>query len=510
MSSVAELEREVEATRCKLRELEMQLSDARERLASDNASGNQQVCSSTCAEASAAPVDGKGHSDMPIKAFVSSANSLTKDDIERFSRQMILEDIGAVGMERIRCGRVLLVGAGGLGSTIALFLAAAGVGELCIVDFDLVELSNLHRQVIHTTERVGLPKAESAARSCRALNPEIKVRTVAVPFSPANAEQLVSNFDVVVDGTDNVSARYVVNDAAARQRRPLVSGSALRWEGQLSVYCSGETVPCYRCLFPSPPPPAATGSCNNTGVAGPVPGCIGCLQALETLKLLSGAGDVLAGRMLLFDGLRMRVRIVSLRKRQINCPACGEGEMKRKHVPLHQLAAERPEYAVAPCDSGIATSARLLPEAARISPQEFHTRREQENGELKKFITLDVRTRVQFDMAHLPHSVSLPLPQLQEWKRDGVLASEWRRFISAHLSGDETEVDVFVLCRRGVTSVAATQLLLPLQHCGVEADGMHGEPPTFAGCESVHFRFMNVDGGLNAYHTQVDSDFPFY
>ncbi|CBH17141.1 molybdopterin synthase sulphurylase protein,putative [Trypanosoma brucei gambiense DAL972] len=505
MNVLEDLEAQVATARLKLHELEERLHEERNRV---NSCGADVLTSS-----GPSSIDNSGGSTAgETPPFVSSSGSLTKSDVERFSRQIVLEDIGAKGMDRIRRGRVLLVGAGGLGSTAALYLVAAGVGELCIVDFDTVEHSNLHRQIIHNTMRVGMSKAESAVQSCLALNPRAKIRAITAPFTPANAEELVRGCDVVVDGSDNVATRYLINDAAARYRRPLVSGSALRWEGQLSVYCGGLSCPCYRCLFPTPPPASAVGSCNDTGVVGPVPGCIGCLQATEALKLLAGAGDVLEGRLLLLDALRMQLRVVRLRGRQKDCPACGEAAKLNVGKSLQQLAAERPEYVMPSCASGALRSANMLPAEANVAPSVyFSVLQKLLRGERMSWMTLDVRPKEQYDMAHLPHSVSLPLKQLEMWKRDGVLQNEWEKFVNSVPCASRGPMDVYVICRRGISSVKAMQVLLPLQEwcpksCGTDVDGkaaIHQNP-------GKRFRFINVDGGLNRYHREVDRNFPFY
>ncbi|RNF17969.1 putative ubiquitin activating enzyme [Trypanosoma conorhini] len=490
MEDATALELEVAATRRRLQELERRLSESRGAAAPQAVTDGGHVAR-------------KENVGGMWKSFVSAAESLTKADVERYSRQMMVEGVGATGMERIRRGRVLLVGAGGLGSTIALFLAAAGVGELQIVDFDVVELSNLHRQVIHTTDRVGWKKVQSAASACNAINPDTVVVPLPLMFDASNAEDLVRDCDVVVDGTDNVAARYLINDAAARQQKPVVSGSAMRWDGQLSVY-GYNGGPCLRCLFPVPPPLEAVGSCNDTGVMGPVPGCIGSLQAMEVLKILAQAGDVLSGRMLVFDGLRFRMRVVQLRGRQASCPACGDAADNSSG--LQQLLAERPEYIGASCVSGSALSAQRLLAEARSSPKELFAclQRAGASAAANGLILLDVRVRQQYDMAHLPTAVSLPLTQLKKWQLDGVLREEWDRFASCHLPGTDGCVTVFVLCRRGVWSAEATQILLSLEpHCGA-GDGGGVDAAT------RRYRFLNVDGGLNRYHQEADNSFPFY
>lgn len=442
-------------------------------------------------------------------SFVSVAPSLTQDDIERFSRQILLEEIGAKGMERIKAGRVVCVGAGGLGSTIALYLTAAGVGRLTLVDFDVVEASNLHRQVIHTTDRIGQLKVESARQACLAINHSADIRVVPEAFSLNNAERLVQDCDVVVDGSDNVATRYLVNDATMQAGKTLVSGCAMRWDGQLSVYGHGGG-PCYRCLFPQPPPPAAVGSCNDTGVMGPVPGMIGCLQALEVLKILAGAGEPLSGRMLLFDGLRMRMRVVQLRGKQSSCSACG------KTTVSHSQATDHPEYIPQSC--AVSSSRALISPTLCSSPQEFATQwlyaPQRATTSDTWVLCVDVRTPTQYDMAHLPGAHSLPLGTLRQWKRNAELPARWLAFLTATITADikqrsitaQWEEDlqlekcyVFLICRRGVASAQTVQLLQSI--CS---------PTVAIGPFSLAVALRSVDGGLNAYSRQVDKLFPYY
>ncbi|KAF8298562.1 molybdopterin synthase sulfurylase-like protein [Trypanosoma cruzi] len=492
MDETTELEAEVEATRRKLRELERRLSERRRTLPLQATSENDHM-------------KDKYPSDV-LAPFVCAAASLTKADVERFSRQMMVDGIGASGMERIRRGRVLLVGAGGLGSTIALFLAASGVGELRIVDFDVVELSNLHRQVIHATDRIGWKKVDSAASACRALNPDTMVYPLDVAFDPFNAEDLVRDCDLVVDGTDNVAARYLINDVAVRHEKPVVSGSAMRWDGQLSVY-GYDGGPCLRCLFPVPPPREAVGSCNDTGVMGPVPGFIGCLQAMEVLKVLAKAGDVLSGRMLIFDGLRFHMRVVNLRGRQKTCLVCGDASDKSRG--LHELVAERPEYIAVSCVSGSALSAQLLPTEARISPKDVFAYLQHIGHSTTTCMILDVRSKEQYEMAHLPTAVLLPLLQLKKWQLDGVLWNEWERFVSCHISTTDDCVTVFVVCRRGIKSTEAVKIFLSTeQRCETLDDGRTDATKPFT--SRRRYRFINMEGGLNRYHHEVDNKFPFY
>jgi len=248
--------------------------------------------------------------------------ALSNEEILRYARHLVLPEVGLTGQARIKAARVLCVGAGGLGSPLLLYLGAAGVGTLGIVDFDVVDLSNLQRQVIHGTPDVGRKKLASAADRLRAVNPQVQVRPFEARLTSQNAMEILRDFDVVVDGTDNFATRYLVNDACVLTGKPNVHGAVFRFEGQASVF-SAPGGPCYRCLYPEPPPPGTVPSCAEGGVLGILPGLVGLIQATETLKLLLGKGEPLVGRLLLVDALAMRFREVKVRKDPA-CPVCGE------------------------------------------------------------------------------------------------------------------------------------------------------------------------------------------
>ncbi len=245
----------------------------------------------------------------------------TEDQIRRYSRHIVLKEVGGRGQRKLLDSSVLIVGAGGLGSPVALYLGAAGVGRIGIVDFDQVDLSNLQRQILHTSCDVGRPKVESAVERLAMLNPEVKVVPHAEPLSPANALALLSQYDLVVNGSDNFPTRYLVNDACVFSNKPLVDGSILRFEGHVTVFLPGRG--CYRCLFPAPPPPGLMPNCQEAGVLGVLCGVIGSLQGLEALKLLLGIGEPLAGRLLWIDGLSLEIRSLKVR-RDPACPICGD------------------------------------------------------------------------------------------------------------------------------------------------------------------------------------------
>jgi adenylyltransferase/sulfurtransferase len=246
---------------------------------------------------------------------------LSNDEIRRYSRHLLLPEVGMEGQRRLKSARVLCIGAGGLGSPVAMYLTAAGVGTLGLVDFDTVDYSNLQRQILHSTFDVGRPKLESAVQTLHALNPEIRLETHEVTLSSANALSILAGYDCVIDGTDNFPTRYLINDACVILGKPNICGSVFRFEGQVSVFATREG-PCYRCLYPEPPPAGLVPSCAEGGVLGVLPGFIGTIQATETIKLIVGAGTPLIGRLLLFDALAMRLREVKLRK-DADCPVCG-------------------------------------------------------------------------------------------------------------------------------------------------------------------------------------------
>lgn len=254
---------------------------------------------------------------------------LSHEEIKRYGRHLIMPEVGLSGQKKIKAASVLLVGAGGLGSPAAMYLAAAGVGRIGIVDFDTVDFSNLQRQIIHSTDDVGKPKLHSARERIVSINPHVEVETYETSLTSENALEILGEYDVIVDGTDNFPTRYLVNDACVLLGKPNVYGSIFRFEGQASVF-HAERGPCYRCVYAEPPPPGLVPSCAEGGVLGVLPGIIGTIQATEALKLILGEGDPLIGRLLLFDAMKMRFRELRLRKNQ-ECPICGD------HPTIHQL-----------------------------------------------------------------------------------------------------------------------------------------------------------------------------
>jgi thiazole biosynthesis adenylyltransferase ThiF len=262
----------------------------------------------------------------------------TEEQIKRYARHIILPEVGGKGQEKLLNSKVLVIGAGGLGSPAILYLAAAGVGTIGIVDFDVVDFSNLQRQVIHNTERVGTPKVESARKTVEMLNPDVKVITYNTRISKENIMDIIKDYDVVLDGTDNFPTRFLINDACYFAGKPLVSAAMLRFEGQVSVFDfrNKENSPCYRCLFPEPPPPGLVPSCQEAGILGSIGGIMGCIQATEAIKLILGIGEPLVGKLLIMDALSMDFRKVKLRK-DPNCPLCGEKPVIKELIEYEQV-----------------------------------------------------------------------------------------------------------------------------------------------------------------------------
>ncbi|MDX2194724.1 MAG: molybdopterin-synthase adenylyltransferase MoeB [Gemmatimonadales bacterium] len=350
--------------------------------------------------------------------------TLSPPELRRYARHLILPEIGPEGQTRLAAARVLLVGAGGLGSPAALYLAAAGVGTLTIADGDAVDDTNLQRQVLHGTAAVGRPKVASAAERLRDLNPHVRVVPLAERLTAATARALVAAHDVVLDGSDNFPTRYLLNDACVLERRPLVYGSILRFEGQLALFATPGG-PCYRCLFADPPPPELVPSCADAGVVGALPGVIGAMQALEAIKLLCGIGTSLAGRLLLFDGLAARWREIAVR-RDPGCPACGDTPTISALIDYERFCGVSPAAPVA------------APDDAEIEPAELAGRLAR--GEQPQLV--DVREPWEFAIAHLPGATLIPLGEL------------------AARSGEvDPRRPVVTICHHGVRSLTARAIL---------------------------------------------------
>jgi sulfur-carrier protein adenylyltransferase/sulfurtransferase len=362
-----------------------------------------------------------------------AAVELTPDDFQRYSRHLILPEVGVDGQRKLKAGRVLLIGAGGLGSPAALYLAAAGVGTIGLVDFDAVDVSNLQRQILHGTPDVGRSKLVSAREHLSALNPALDIQTYETALSSANALELFRDYDVIVDGTDNFQTRYLVNDACVLTGKPNAYGSIFRFEGQASVFAV-KGGPCYRCLYPEPPPPGLVPSCAEGGVLGVLPGVIGTIQATETIKLLLGAETTLVGRLLLYDAWRMRFRELKLR-RDPECPVCGDHPTVKELIDYDQFCGLAP-----PSTAGSASQSGF--------PAEWETTVE----DLKRRIDakddvfiLDVRERNEYQICRIPGSTLIPLGELTARIADVQAAAGSR--------------DIVVHCKMGGRSAKAVRLL---------------------------------------------------
>jgi len=324
---------------------------------------------------------------------------LSPDDLARYSRHLLLPELKAVGQRRIKAARVLCIGAGGLSSPASLYLAAAGVGRIGFVDFDQVDLSNLQRQVLYGTNDVGRKKLEAATGRIRELNPHIEVVSHDCRFSSENAEEVIAPYDVVVDGSDNFPTRYLSNDVCVFARKPNVYGSVFRFEGQASVFAPCLGGPCYRCLFPEPPPPGAAPSCAEAGVLGVLPGIIGLVQATEALKLITGEGEPLIGRLLHFDALKMKFREFKLR-RDPECPVCGEHPTIFQPIDYDRFCGSQPE-------NGTMESDGVVPS---LSVQEL--KQKMDAGE--SLLLIDVREPWEYDIAQIKGSKLIPLGELED------------------------------------------------------------------------------------------------
>jgi adenylyltransferase/sulfurtransferase len=384
---------------------------------------------------------------------LNGGDTLSNEEVLRYSRHLILPDVGVDGQRKLKAGRILLIGAGGLGSPLALYLAAAGVGTLGLVDFDVVDVSNLQRQVLHGTKDIGRPKLESARERIHDVNPHVHVEPYETRLTSENALDIIRDYDVVIDGTDNFATRYLTNDACVLLGKPNVYGSIFRFEGQASVFALEEG-PCYRCLFPEPPPPGLVPSCAEGGVLGVLPGLVGTIQATEGIKLILGVGESLVGRLLLIDALTMRFRTVRLRK-DPNCPACGTHEITEL-IDYDQFCGVAPEVTVA--------STNEIPE---ITPTELADRiRRGDDIDL-----IDVREPHELNIARIPNVRLIPLGTLAE-----------------ALPSLDSSREAVVICRTGARSGRAVQQL--------RAAGFR--------------RVWNLAGGIHRWADEVDPKLPKY
>jgi molybdopterin/thiamine biosynthesis adenylyltransferase/rhodanese-related sulfurtransferase/molybdopterin converting factor small subunit len=380
---------------------------------------------------------------------------LTNDEIKRYSRHLIMPEVGVEGQRKLKASKVLCIGAGGLGSPAAMYLTAAGVGTLGIVDFDVVDFSNLQRQILHGTPDVGRSKLASAKDRLQALNPNVEIVTHEVAISSENALKLFEPYDVIVDGTDNFPTRYLVNDACVLTGKPNAYGSIFRFEGQASVFATKDG-PCYRCLYPEPPPPGLVPSCAEGGVLGVLPGIIGVIQATETIKLILGAGEPLIGRFLIFDALRMKFRELKLRK-DPDCPVCGTHPTVTALIDYEQFCGVRPA----------AAEATPLNTATEITSVELKQRLDR--GDRLKIV--DVREPNEYQINRIPGSELIPLGDVPKRVNE--------------LNPDD---EIVVHCKSGVRSAKAADFL-----------------------RSVGFkRVLNLKGGILDWVDKVDPSQPKY
>jgi len=379
---------------------------------------------------------------------------LSKDEILRYSRHLIMPEVGMEGQLKLKQAKVLCIGAGGLGSPLALYLGAAGVGKLGLVDFDVVDFTNLQRQVIHGTSDVGRTKLQSARDTLQEINPNVEIETFETRLSSDNALDIFREYDIVADGTDNFPTRYLVNDACVLLGKPNVYASIFRFEGQASIFYA-EQGPCYRCLYPEPPPPGLVPSCAEGGVLGVLPGIMGCIQAMETIKLILGRGDSLIGRLLLFDALGMKFRELKLRKNP-DRPICGTNRTITKLIDYEQFCGIRGEEHM-PVQTGI-------PE---ITPAEVKEKMDAH----EPFVLIDVREPHEYQICRIPGSKLIPLGEVP--KRMNELDS-----------ADE----IVVHCKSGMRSAKAVDLLM----------------------KSGFLKIHNLKGGILAWSDQVDPSVPKY
>jgi molybdopterin/thiamine biosynthesis adenylyltransferase/rhodanese-related sulfurtransferase/molybdopterin converting factor small subunit len=381
--------------------------------------------------------------------------SLSKDEILRYSRHLIMPEVGMEGQLKLKSAKVLMVGAGGLGAPLGLYLAAAGVGRIGMVDFDVVDFTNLQRQVIHGTKDVGRKKLDSAADRMLDINPHTQIDRFEVALSSENALDIIKDYDMVVDGTDNFPTRYLVNDACVLLKKPNVYGSIFRFEGQATVFAYPGG-PCYRCLYPEPPPPGLVPSCAEGGVLGILPGMIGLVQATEAVKLILGAGEPLVGRLLLYDALAMRFRELKLRKNP-ECPACGEHPTITKLIDYQEFCGI-PQHEPAPAPGA---------KEGEITPQEVKAKLDRGD----KFQLIDVREPHEYQICNIPGAKLIPLGDLP--KRVNEL---------------DSAVELVAHCKSGVRSGKAVDFLKQ------------------AGFKKV----KNMVGGILAWSDKVDPSVPKY
>lgn len=393
---------------------------------------------------------------------VEGLPQLTNEEIKRYSRHLIMPEVGVDGQRRLKAGSVLCVGAGGLGSPAAMYLAAAGVGRIGIVDFDVVDYSNLQRQIIHGTSSIGKTKLQSAKERLADINPHIQIDTYETALSSENALELFAPYDVILDGTDNFPTRYLTNDACVLLGKPNAYGSIFRFEGQASVFAAKDG-PCYRCLYPEPPPPGLVPSCAEGGVLGVLPGVIGVIQATETIKLITGIGEPLIGRFMIYDALRMKFRELKLRK-DPDCPVCGKNPTVTKLIDYEEFCGLRPSVEA---EATAAVASSQAPSQTEISAVELKQRMDRGDA----LVIVDVREPNEYQINRIPGSQLIPLGEIP------------RRYAEL-----DPEAEIVVQCKMGGRSAKAADYL-----------------------RTVGFkRVLNLKGGILDWVDKVDPSQPKY
>ncbi|MGB8507330.1 MAG: molybdopterin-synthase adenylyltransferase MoeB [Pyrinomonadaceae bacterium] len=387
--------------------------------------------------------------------------TLSNDEIARYSRHLIMPEVGMEGQRKLKAARVLMIGTGGLGAPTGMYLAAAGVGTLGVVDFDVVDASNLQRQIVHGTKDVGRPKIESARDRLSDINPHVRIETYETRLTSENALDLFRDYDIVVDGTDNFPTRYLVNDACVLLGKPNVYGSIFRFEGQASVFWA-ERGACYRCLYPEPPPPGLVPSCAEGGVLGVLPGIVGAIQANETIKLILGAGDSLINRLLLFDAWKMRFRELKLSKDPA-CPVCGEGATIKELIDYEEFCGLRPAAMQGSSDTQL--EEKQMEEMTATELKE----RLDSGADIQ---IIDVREPNEYDIARIPGAKLIPLGQVVN-RQEEIDASR----------------ETVVHCKMGGRSAKAIEALTSAGFTG---------------------RLVNLKGGITAWSNEVDPSVPKY
>lgn len=384
----------------------------------------------------------------------AEAAQLGPKEIARYSRHLIMPEVALDGQKRLKAAAILLIGAGGLGSPLGLYLAAAGIGRLGLVDFDVVDFSNLQRQVMHGTPDIGKPKLQSAKEKLNAINPEVQIDLYETRLTAGNAFKILEPYDIVIDGTDNFPTRYLVNDACVLLKKPNVYGSIFRFDGQASVFHPPEG-PCYRCLYPEPPPPGEVPSCAEGGVLGILPGLIGCIQATEAVKLILGKGSPLLGRLLLYDALEMKFQEFKVRRNR-KCPLCGDHPTITRLIDYDQFCGIRGQEATTPMNDANETTVEEL--KSRLDRKE-------------KVFILDVRNPEEFQICRIEGSVMIPLPELPQ-----------------RLNELDKSREMIVHCKGGTRSQKAIQFLRE------------------AGFQNL----KNLKGGIMAWAQKIDPSMPTY